>query len=525
ILYNNNKKTNSMKNYVTVFALLILSVKVNSQTVQPNIPTANDRVNCIVRYNNTIYIGGEFDTVGTSARPYLAAIDANTGAILPWNPVPNAQVTKMIICNSKLVVLGDFSSISGSLIDRIAVYDLQSGNLLNLNSIPLNLIGIGRYGLYNAGNFVYFTASDIFGSVDAVRRFDLNTLLLDTIWVSSNFNVNKCELISSGNYIYAAGWFNHYLTNSTIKNLCRFDMLTGIIDTTFSFSFSNSDYLNQIAAQNGKLYVSGNFSAIDGLTRKGIAEIDTSGFVTSKNIYCSNSLIDALTLQGNTLWVGGNSVVLGGLNRYCIAQIDISTGIATCWFTQALQGNVYMTSIWASHDTIYSAPNIEGFKTFTGNPGFVNIGNDSVLCAGSSLMLNAPNGLTNYLWNTGATTSSITVNAPGSYWFSATGSGGCIVTGYRILSACTGIENQISLVPIQILPTISNGIYSIQFPLQKVSGIIKLHDSSGNLVRTFSTSPLENAKQLNISSLASGIYFCSVVWESKISIVLKLVKE
>lgn len=72
-----------MKNYVTVFALLILSVKVNSQTVQPNIPTANDRVNCIVRYNNTIYIGGEFDTEERCARLYLAAIDANTGAILP----------------------------------------------------------------------------------------------------------------------------------------------------------------------------------------------------------------------------------------------------------------------------------------------------------------------------------------------------------------------------------------------------------------------------------------------------------
>ncbi len=45
----------------------------------------------------------------------------------------------------------------------------------------------------------------------------------------------------------------------------------------------------------------------------------------------------------------------------------------------------------------------------------INIGNDTTICAGESVVLTGPAGYTNHLWSTGETTQSITVNTAGNY--------------------------------------------------------------------------------------------------------------
>lgn len=49
-----------------------------------------------------------------------------------------------------------------------------------------------------------------------------------------------------------------------------------------------------------------------------------------------------------------------------------------------------------------------------------SLGNDTTLNCGSSLTIQAPSGFPGYLWNTGATTSSINVLQAGTYWCTAT---------------------------------------------------------------------------------------------------------
>src|SRR6185503_4140945 len=46
----------------------------------------------------------------------------------------------------------------------------------------------------------------------------------------------------------------------------------------------------------------------------------------------------------------------------------------------------------------------------------VNLGNDTTLCAGSSLLLQTSIANAQYLWSTGATGNQVTVNQSGSYW-------------------------------------------------------------------------------------------------------------
>ncbi|MFU8843790.1 MAG: hypothetical protein ACNA7V_08285, partial [Bacteroidales bacterium] len=57
----------------------------------------------------------------------------------------------------------------------------------------------------------------------------------------------------------------------------------------------------------------------------------------------------------------------------------------------------------------------------------VNLGNDTLLCLGQSIELTAGNSENTYLWNNGATDTTITVFESGVYWVQATNQYGCTV--------------------------------------------------------------------------------------------------
>lgn len=59
------------------------------------------------------------------------------------------------------------------------------------------------------------------------------------------------------------------------------------------------------------------------------------------------------------------------------------------------------------HVTVYHSP-------------IINLGNDTSLCSGQSILLNAGNGFGSYLWNTGNITDTLTVNDSGTYSIIAT---------------------------------------------------------------------------------------------------------
>ena len=54
-----------------------------------------------------------------------------------------------------------------------------------------------------------------------------------------------------------------------------------------------------------------------------------------------------------------------------------------------------------------------------------DLGPDSVICTGQSRLLRSTGSYASYIWNTGATTTTITVNTPGQYWLTVTDNNGC----------------------------------------------------------------------------------------------------
>jgi uncharacterized protein (TIGR02145 family) len=63
----------------------------------------------------------------------------------------------------------------------------------------------------------------------------------------------------------------------------------------------------------------------------------------------------------------------------------------------------------------------------------LNLGPDQIMCQGGTKILDAGAGWTSYLWSTGATTQSITANAPGTYWVNATDPG-CTLSDTAVVS-------------------------------------------------------------------------------------------
>ncbi|MCB0767105.1 MAG: hypothetical protein KDB95_07850, partial [Flavobacteriales bacterium] len=57
-----------------------------------------------------------------------------------------------------------------------------------------------------------------------------------------------------------------------------------------------------------------------------------------------------------------------------------------------------------------------GSGALVAQPCSIDLGPDTTICQGQSVTLTAPPGFPDYLWSTGATTPSISVSLPGTYW-------------------------------------------------------------------------------------------------------------
>jgi hypothetical protein len=73
---------------------------------------------------STLYAGGEFTTIGGTARNRLAAIDVN-GTLGSWNPNANNAVSSLAISGSTVYAGGYFTTIGGIARNRLAAMDVN----------------------------------------------------------------------------------------------------------------------------------------------------------------------------------------------------------------------------------------------------------------------------------------------------------------------------------------------------------------------------------------------------------------
>ncbi len=89
------------------------------------------------------------------------------------------------------------------------------------------------------------------------------------------------------------------------------------------------------------------------------------------------------------------------------------------------------------------------FHTITVNAGFpLNLGADRSICPGDSLVLNAGNPGSTFLWSDGSSGQTLTVDQAGSFWVEVTNLAGCIVRDTIVVSI---FSNPLDLGPDRII--------------------------------------------------------------------------
>lgn len=205
-------------------------------------------VKTLVRHDNTLYIGGNFDRIGATPADKLVAIDTTSGAVLPnldldfGGLLTNSRnVTRVqgvddidITSDGRLmVIIGNWETIDGISRPRLALIELEgqarvsdwNTNIFD-DHCPANLFVQYIKGIDIAPDDSYFvTGSSGFRragnpACDSVVRFEIDDLTNDDVqptWVNYTGGDSVYDVVATDHAIYAGGHFR-WMTNDTSTN-------------------------------------------------------------------------------------------------------------------------------------------------------------------------------------------------------------------------------------------------------------------------------------------------------------------
>jgi PKD repeat protein len=138
-----------------------------------------------------------------------------------------------------------------------------------------------------------------------------------------------------GTKVYVAGGFTSAQNaatgnTSTVAqaNLLKFDLGTGLIDTTFRPTFGGGGVTDVEASPDGtKLYVAGRFNTINGVTKRKFASISpTTGAAVTTFTADANGAGTELEASNTTVYVGGQFTTINGVAKSALAAVNAETG-------------------------------------------------------------------------------------------------------------------------------------------------------------------------------------------------------
>ncbi len=147
----------------------------------------------------------------------------------------------------------------------------------------------------------------------------------------------------------------------------------------------------------------------------------------------------------------GLSQVANAVGFFPVGTQSESPGRSGTYYTVAAAGGT------PSEAATFGRFMIDASIAVPATPQVVNIGNDTSICAGTSIILNAGNAGMTYLWSTGATTQTITVDTTATYSVTVRNSQGYPVVDSRLVTV-----NPILPVSVAIAATPTGTICSGQ---------------------------------------------------------------
>ncbi len=149
-----------------------------------------------------------------------------------------------------------------------------------------------------------------------------------------------------GTRVYVAGTFSSIRqpNNGTIINqayLAAYNLTTGQVDTAFRPVFTNGSVDAVEASPDGtRLYISGNFGTVNGISRKAIARLNpATGAPIESFTANANGKVNELAVTNSTVYAGGRFTSINNVPRGALVAVDALTGaVRTDWVNNITGG-------------------------------------------------------------------------------------------------------------------------------------------------------------------------------------------
>ena len=226
----------------------LAKIDINGDRVSGFSARPNASVTTMVRLNDTLYIGGNFDSITSIPIDKLAAINTTTGAV---SPNLNLDFGGLLVTSETgadkaiqgiddidvtsdgqlMVVVGNFETIDGISRPRLAVIELEGQAMVstwntNVYDVQCQVLRLPQYirGIDIAPDNSYFLVgtqglrylNEAHPACDTIARFDFNDLS-DTdaqpTWVNYTGGDSVYEVVSTEHAVYVGGHFR-WLNNS-----------------------------------------------------------------------------------------------------------------------------------------------------------------------------------------------------------------------------------------------------------------------------------------------------------------------
>lgn len=349
--------------------------------VRPDFPryTTPPIVSSLALRGDVLYAAGCFETIGGRVRHGLAAIDASSGALLPWAPdpaggPPYTHVNTLLVVGSSVYIGGNFTSVGGAERNNLAELDARTGAATPWNPRPNSevwALASNSESIYAGG---YFTSLGNWQRRTCLAALDAKTGELTT-WDARLAGYQVQALTVHGSTLFVGGDFSE-VGGLGRSYLAAFDLETG---DPVPWMPQPSGPVWCLAPSDTVLYVGGLFGSIGGQERHRVAAIRlTDGGATAWDPSADDA-VATLAVGSGTIYAGGLFGRIGGQVRSRIAALDPANGSATSW-DPAVHSWGWVNSLSVGGNTVY----LGGYFSSVGgeprnNLAAVDAATDSVL--------------------------------------------------------------------------------------------------------------------------------------------------